>query len=345
MSLDPVALTRALIQIPSPSGEEAAVVDFMERTLLALGFAVRRQPVARRGDNLYATLDRPVVVLSSHLDVVPPHLDVSEDEEWLHGRGACDAKGIVASMVAAALQLRDAGERRVGMLFVVGEETGGDGAQQATELQPKGRFLINGEPTENKLSIGQKGAVCYALTAKGKAAHSGYPEEGVSAIEALLDAIARIRALVLPTDPLLGDTTLNIGQLSGGVAPNVIPDEAAAVLMFRTVSAHGPLERLVRAAAGEKVAVEHRFQFEPVRSRSLPGWQTTTVKYASDLAHLAAWGIGYQLGPGSILVAHTAEERVRKADLRDGVEQYVRLVQTLLGSEAQHGPAESGSRS
>ncbi len=331
MPIDPVALTRQLVQIPSPTGEEAAVVDFMERTLLGLGYSVRRQPVARRGDNLYATLEPPVVVLSSHLDVVPPDLSFHEDDEWLHGRGSCDAKGIVATMVAAATRLREEGERRVGLLFVVGEETGGDGAQAAAALGPKGRFLINGEPTENKLSIGQKGAVCYDVVARGKAAHSGYPEEGVSATERLLDAVGRIRALVLPTDPILGETTLNVGQLSGGVAPNVIPAEAAAVLMFRTVGPHEPLDQAVRAAAGPAVTVERRFQFGPVRSEALPGWETTTVKYASDLAHLTSWGTGYQLGPGSILVAHTAEERVRKADLREGVEQYVRLVGELLG--------------
>jgi acetylornithine deacetylase len=332
VTLDPVALTRELVQIPSPTGEEAAVVDFMERTLRGLGYTVQRQPVANRGDNLYATLEPPVVVLSSHLDVVPPHLPFREDDEWLHGRGSCDAKGIVATMVAAAQAVRDQGERRVGLLFVVGEETGGDGARAAATLEPKGRFLINGEPTENKLSIGQKGAICLDLIARGKAAHSGYPEEGVSATEALLDALERIRAIPLPSDPLLGTTTLNIGQLAGGVAPNVIPDRASATLMFRTVGAHQPLVQAVRAAAGPAIAVERRFEFPPVRSTPLPGWETTVVKYASDLAHLTSWGAGYQLGPGSILVAHTLEERVRKAELHEGVRQYVRLVGELLGT-------------
>lgn len=271
-----------------------------------------------------------MVVFSSHLDVVPPQLPVHEDDEWLAGRGACDAKGIVAAMIAAAAILRDQGERRVGLLFVVGEEEGGDGAQRAAALEPKGRFLINGEPTENRLSIGQKGSLCLTISAAGKAAHSGYPEAGISATEALLDALQRIRALPLPTDPLLGETTLNIGLLSGGVATNVIPDAASATLVFRTVGDHDPLEARVRAAAGDRVQVERRYLFPPIRSPALPGWETTVVKYASDLAHLTAWGTGYQLGPGSILVAHTAFERIRKEDLREGVRHYVRLARTLL---------------
>ena len=330
MSIDPIALTRTLVQIPSPTGHEGAVVDLMEATLGGLGYRVERQPVASGRDNLFATDGAPEVVLSSHLDVVPPDLPVAEDDEWIHGRGACDAKGVVATMVAAAIRLRDDGERRVGLLFVVGEETGGEGAERANALTPKGRFLINGEPTENRLSIGQKGAVTFALTAHGKAAHSAYPEEGRSATEFLLDALERIRALTLPADPLLGEPTLNIGQLSGGVAANVIPALAQATVMFRTVSDLAPIEEAVRTAAGPNVVVERKFHFGHVRSPSLPGWETTTVKFASDLAHLAPWGTGYQLGPGSIKFAHTAEERVRKADLLFGVEQYVRLVRTLI---------------
>lgn len=328
--IDPIELTLALMRIPSPTGEETAVVDYLDGTLRRLGFQVTRQSVSPGRDNLYATDLEPQVVLSSHLDVVPPHLEIREDAEWLYGRGACDAKGIVASMVAAALSLREAGERRVGLLFVVGEETGGEGAKRANLLAPKVRFLINGEPTDNRLSIGQKGAVCFELQATGRAAHSAYPEEGESAIDALLDALTRIRALTWPSDPLLGETTLNIGLLSGGVAANVIPPAAAATLMFRTVSDPRPIEAAVRTAAGPRIAVSRRFEFGAVRSPSLPGWDTTTVKFASDLAHLTAWGTGYQIGPGSIKVAHTPMERVRKADLLEGVEQYTRLVRTLL---------------
>jgi acetylornithine deacetylase len=327
--MDPIALARDLVAIPSVTGDEAKVVAFLAGVLEAEGYSVRRHPVTPGRDVLYATLDRPELVFSTHLDVVPPVLPVGEDDEWLYGRGSCDAKGIAATMVSAALRLRDLGERRIGLLFMVGEEQGGDGAQACATLEPKGRFLVNGEPTENRLSIGQKGAICLRLTASGVAAHSAYPEEGRSAIELLLDALQRIRSLALPTDPLLGETTLNIGLIEGGVAPNVIPAHAGATLLFRTVTDTADLEARVRAAAGQ-LTVERVFQFAPVRSRPLAGWETTTVKYASDLSHLAAWGEGYQLGPGTIRVAHTAAERIRKADIHEGVERYVQLARQLL---------------
>jgi acetylornithine deacetylase len=329
--MDPIRLARDLCSIPSVTGEEGPVVDFMADLLARLGYRVRRQPVTPGRDVVYALLDDPTVVLSTHLDVVPPHLPLAEDAEWLYGRGACDAKGIAAAMVAAAERLRAAGERRIGLLFVVGEEAGSDGARACALLEPKGRYLINGEPTENKLSIGQKGALCLGLTARGVAAHSAYPEEGRSAIDALLDLLDRIRALSLPVDPVLGATTLNIGQIAGGVAANVIPPSASATLLFRTVADAAELEATVRRLAGDDVAVEHRFEFRPVRSRPLPGWDTTTVKFASDLAHLDAWGEGYQMGPGSIRVAHTAEERILKRDIEEGVARYVRLANALLG--------------
>jgi acetylornithine deacetylase len=331
---DPIELTRQLIRIPSPTGQEHAVVDFVEAALKSLDYRVHRQPVADGRDNLYAIAGPPVVVMSTHLDVVPPDLAADEDDEWIYGRGACDAKGVCAAMITAAVRLRDQGESRVGLLFVVGEETGGVGAIRANDLTPKGQFLINGEPTENRLSIGQKGAVAYRLTARGKAAHSAYPEEGHSATEALLDALAAIRSLPLPSDPLLGDTTLNIGQIAGGVAANVIPAEASATLMYRTVVDTGPLEAALRDIAGPGLEVERLFGFGHVRSPALPGWDTTTVKFASDLAHLGSWGIGYQMGPGSIRVAHTMAERIRKTDLTDGVDRYLELVRQLLaGSE------------
>lgn len=335
--MDPIALTRELIAIPSPTGEEGPVVDFLETVLAREGFRVTRQPVSAGRFNLYAVdpSSPPVVVFSTHLDVVPPHLDPREDDEWIHGRGACDAKGLAAAMLAAALRLREQGERRVGLLFVVGEEDGSDGARAAAGLAPRGRFLINGEPTENRLAVGQKGALRVALRAAGRAAHSGYPEEGDSAVDALLDTLARIRALPLPADPVLGASTLNIGLLEGGVAPNVIPPAASAELLFRTVGDTRALRDGIRAAADPRVTVEFPLEIPSVRSAPVSGWETTVVSYASDLPFLESWGERYQLGPGSIRLAHTAEERIRKRDLLDGVDRYVRLAAALLAREAR----------
>jgi acetylornithine deacetylase len=238
-------------------------------------------------------------------------------------------------MVAAAERLASQGERRIGLLFVVGEENGSDGARAAADLGPRGRFLINGEPTENRLSIGQKGSLRIDLQASGRAAHSAYPDEGVSAIAALLDTIERIRRLPLASDPVLGQSTLNLGLINGGVAPNVIPPAATAQLLIRTVESTELLKRQIREVTAPGVTAEFRVELPHYKGGTAPpGWETTVVSYASDLPFLAPWGERYQLGPGTIRVAHTSHEHIRKADLLRGVELYVRLAGDLLRRDA-----------
>ena len=350
--MDVVDLTRELILIPSPTWEEGPVVDRVAQLLDASGWTVRRQPVTPGRDNLYATLDDPEVVLSTHLDVVPPHLPVQEDDDWLHGRGSCDAKGIAAAMIAAAERLRAEGERRVGLLFLVGEEDGSDGARAAGELaEPRGRFLVNGEPTEGRLSIGQKGALRILLEADGIPAHSAYPEEGRSAVHLLLDALERIRGVPLPSDPILGDCTLNVGLIQGGVAPNVLAPAASATLLIRTVQPSEPLRAAFTEAVspvGPHLRLSFPLDIPAVRSEPLEGWDSVTVRYTSDLPLLARWGQGYQLGPGTIRVAHTDGERIRKSELREAVDAYVRLCRQLLEVSAAslpHIPRPRGSTS
>jgi acetylornithine deacetylase len=329
--MDPIALTRELVALETPTGAEGPATDLLEATLRRLGYRTQRQPVTPGRDNLYAYREPPEVVFSTHLDCVPPYAPLREDETTLYGRGTCDAKGIAAAMVAAAERLAAEGERRVGLLFVVGEENGSDGAHAAGALEPKGRFLINGEPTENRLSIGQKGSLRIDLTARGRAAHSAYPDEGVSAITALLDTIERIRALPLPTDPLLGASTLNLGLISGGVAPNVIPPEASAQLLLRTVGPSDPMKAAIRGVVTPGVSVAFLVELPAHKATAPSGWETTVVSYASDLPFHQAWGEGYQLGPGTIRVAHTAHEQITKAELLEGVELYVRLARDLVG--------------
>jgi len=329
--MDALELTRALVALETPTGAEGLATDFLDAVLRRAGYQVVRQEVSPGRQNLYAYREPPALVFSTHLDTVPPHVPLTEDEESIHGRGSCDAKGLAAAMVAAAERLAGRGERRIGLLFVVGEENGSDGALAAANLGPRGRFLINGEPTENRLSIGQKGTLRVDLEATGRAAHSAYPDEGVSAIAALLDTIERIRRLPLPDDPLLGQSTLNLGLIDGGVAPNVIPPEAGAQLLVRTVEPTGPLKKAIQACAAPGVAVEFRVELPFYKGGSAPpGWETTVVSYASDLPFLEPWGERYQLGPGTIRVAHTSQEHIRKADLLRGVELYVRLASDLL---------------
>lgn len=329
-SFDPVALTLALARIPSPSGEEHAATEHVAGVLAGLGYHVVRQPVDRGRENVYAYREPPALVFSTHLDVVPPHLPVHEDDEWLRGRGVCDAKGIAAAMVAAAERLAHAGERRIGLLFVVGEETGSDGARAAAALEPKGRFLINGEPTENRLVTASKGLLHVQLRATGRAAHSAYPREGRSAILTLLDTIGRIRHMPLPFDPVLGESTLNIGMLKGGVAPNVIPADAEAALLFRTVGPSDTIREHVLARLEPGVTAEFGREIPAITAPAPQGWESTTVAFASDLPFHGAWGYGVMMGPGTIRVAHTADERIRKSELLEGVEKYVELAKTLL---------------
>jgi acetylornithine deacetylase len=332
--VDPIELTRTLVSVESPTGAEGPVVGLLAGVLERAGYRVTRQPVSPGRDNIYAWREPPVLVFSTHLDCVPPYVPLREDDEWLHGRGSCDAKGVAAAMTAAAECLAARGERRIGLLFVVGEENGSDGAHAAAALEPKGRFLVNGEPTENRLSIGQKGSLRCDLDATGRAAHSAYPDEGRSAVEALLDTLERIRRLPLPVDPLLGPSTLNVGTIHGGVAPNVLAPSARAQVLIRTVGPTEELKAQLAAVAAPGVSLSIGLEIPAYKGTAPSGWETTVVSYASDLPFYEGWGRRFQLGPGSIRVAHTDAERIGKADLHRGVELYVRLASDLLAGEA-----------
>jgi acetylornithine deacetylase len=326
-------LTRALIDIDSVTGNERRIGDFLVDRLSALpgDATVERMPVAADRFNVLATWGRPEVVLSTHMDTVPPFFPSAEDGEHIHGRGACDTKGAIAAMIAAAGELLAAGSRGFGLLFVVGEETDSLGAQVA-ERNPRGaRFLVNGEPTENRLALGSKGALYLKVEAEGTAAHSAYPELGASAIDRLLAALARLREVPLPADPVLGETTLNVGTLAGGRASNVVADAAQAEVMVRTVGDTAELRRRL-AAAAESVAgvrIAETRETQAMRLGALPGFATTVVKYTTDIPRLPSWGEPYLLGPGSIHVAHTPHEKVAKAELVDAVRLYRELVHRL----------------
>jgi acetylornithine deacetylase len=329
--MDPIRLTRELVSLETPTFREGPAVELLEHELRRAGCHIEKQPVSPGRANLYAFRDPPVVVFSTHLDCVPPYVPLREDDTTLHGRGTCDAKGPAAAMIAAAQRLAEQGERRIGLLFLVGEENGSDGALAAQNLGPRGRYLVNGEPTENRLAIGQKGSLRMDLEAVGKAAHSAYPEEGASAIDALLDSLDRIRRLPLPSDPVLGAGSVNVGLIAGGVAPNVLAPHAWAQVLFRTVEPSGPLKAAVTAALAPAVTIKAAVELPFHKAPALPGWDTTVVSFASDLPLLSDWGTGYQMGPGSIKVAHTEREHIRKQDLLDGVELYARLARELLG--------------
>ncbi len=329
---DAVALARALVNIPSANADEAAVADFLASYLAERGWKVERQEAAPGRPNLFATTGAPArVVFSSHLDTVPPYVPAREDAEFLHGRGACDAKGIVAAQVVAAERLRAAGVRELGLLFVADEEQDGRGARAANR-HPRARecrWLINGEPTENKLATGTKGSLRLRLTAEGKSAHSAYPELGHSAIDDLLAVLAELRAARWPEDPVFGETTCNIGVIAGGTRPNVIAAAAHADLQIRLVGPVEPIREIVERAARGRARVDVLTTIPLVRLATVPGFETALVRYATDIPNLTNWGTPLLLGPGSIHVAHTPEERIAKAELLRGVELYEQLVRAL----------------
>lgn len=333
--MDPFALTRSLVDIESVTGREKAVGEFLFATLGQLAAAtdgiVERMHVAPDRFNVLTTWGQPTVVLSTHMDTVPPFFPSSEDSEFVRGRGACDAKGIAAAMICAARQLCAAGTRNFGLLLVVGEEKDSLGAFTAAKHSRGAQFLINGEPTENKLALGSKGSLRFVLTARGRLAHSAYPELGDSAIERLLDALEVVRKLPLPHDALLGKSTLNIGTISGGRAPNVIADEARADLMFRTVGDPGLIRAAMRSTLDGHVELKEELYTEALRLEAVPGFETTVVAYTTDIPNFGgAWGRPLLIGPGTIHVAHTAEERIPKKELVAAIEIYSLLVQRLL---------------
>ncbi|HUQ20457.1 MAG TPA: M20/M25/M40 family metallo-hydrolase [Gemmatimonadaceae bacterium] len=329
---DVVALAAELLALPSLTSQEGAAVDFVSRWLIARGWNVTVQEVSPGRGNVWASRKGGGVTFSTHLDTVPPFLAPRLDGKRLYGRGSCDAKGIAAAMLAAADRLATAGEKRVDLLLVVGEEKGSDGARAANNLPTKSRFLINGEPTESKLASGAKGSLRVIVRTKGRAAHSAYPHLGESAIEPLIELLPTLRELPWPTDSVLGETTVNIGVIRGGTEANIIPANAEAELMIRLVSDVAPIKTMIRKWAKGKAEIEFGSTIPAQHFHTVEGFETAPVAYTSDIPLLSRWGTPLMFGPGSIHVAHTPDEFIDVEELRASVDTYERLAKTLLAS-------------
>ncbi len=330
-------LTRALVDIESITNHEEAVATFLLEHLSRLAARtsgrVERCEVEAHRFNVFAYWGDPLVTLSTHMDTVPPFFPSREDDEFVWGRGSADAKGIIASMIGAAEGLLGAGVRNFALLFVVGEERNSAGAYAAARNPRGSRYLINGEPTENKLVLASKGMLRYEVVAQGKLAHSAYPELGESAIEKLLDALQRVRAIRLPQDALLGPCTLNIGTISGGRAPNVIADAAMAEIAIRLVGDPEPVRRAMSEAVAGRAEAREILCIPAIHFEALEGFATSVVAYTTDVPAFAnSWGKPLLIGPGNIHVAHTSEERISKHDLAEAVRLYQRIVRELLAS-------------
>ncbi|MGO9260093.1 MAG: M20/M25/M40 family metallo-hydrolase [Bryobacteraceae bacterium] len=334
-------LTRELIDIESITGNEEAVGNFLHASLEPLaarhGGTVERMAVEPRRFNVFAHFgERLHVTLSTHMDTVPPFIPSREDDTHIWGRGACDTKGTIAAMIRAVEELLEAGRRDFGLLFVVGEERNSAGAYAAARSPRGSRYIVNGEPTGNKLALGSKGTLRYEVAASGKMAHSAYPELGDSAIDKLIAALTAIRGLPLPTDPLLGPSTLNIGTLAGGRAPNVIADEAHADIMIRLVGDSTATKQALERAVAGRAELREVLEIPAVRLGAIEGMETTVVAFTTDIpAFGGQWGEPFLIGPGSIHVAHTLEERVPKAQLIESVGIYKKMVSQLCKRESK----------
>jgi len=327
-----VALTRQLVDIESTTGNEGRVADFLHRELSRLGYHATKMPVEGERSNVFATSPqqaRPEIVFSTHMDTVPPFIPSSEDTARIYGRGACDAKGIIAAQIAAAEQLRQEGIY-VGLLFVVGEEKDSLGAKVANQQSPGCKFLVNGEPTENKMASASKGTLRVEISATGRMAHSAYPELGESAIDKLLETLNRLKTVKLPSVEGIGPSTVNIGVIEGGRAPNVIPDKARAQLLYRLVGPSDKLrEEIVRSVAGLATA-EFVLEIPFTRLRTLDGLPTMVAAFTTDIPWLSNWGEPLLVGPGSIHVAHTEDEYIEKRQLIEAIDIYCDIARQLI---------------
>lgn len=339
--IDPIQFTRSLVEIDSTTYHEGAVGDFLAEFLSARGWAVEKTPVPQPADsgtqgarwNVYAGTgdETPDLVFSTHMDTVPPYIPFSEDADFMYGRGVSDAKGIIAAQVVAAERLRAEG-LKVGVLFVSGEERDSAGAKAANAAPKASRFLINGEPTDNRIALATKGALRASIRCSGKMAHSAYPELGDSAIHKMAVVMNRLLALELPTDPEVGDTTLNIGQIQGGHAPNVIADSAEAQVLTRLVGPSAPVREAIVKAVGELGTVDFTLDLAFVKLRAVEGLPTMVARFATDIPELTNWGVPVLVGPGSIHVAHTPAEKLSKREMLECIELYVQVAKRLLAS-------------
>ncbi len=333
--MDVAAFTRQLVDIESISGNEGQVGDFLHRELCRLGYQARKMIVEGARCNVFATVPeqpRPAIVFSSHMDTVPPFISSSEDDTRIYGRGSCDAKGIIAAQIAAAERLRQEGIQ-VGLLFLVGEERDSLGAKVANQQSPGSYFLIHAAPTDNRIAIASKGTLRVELNAHGRMAHSAYPELGESAIDKLIEALHRLRAMKLPEDREFGPSTLNIGLIEGGRAPNVIADRARAHLLYRLVGPSQQLREAIVQRVDDLAKVEFTLEIPFVRLRTLDGMPTMMAAFTTDIPALNDWGEPLLIGPGSIHVAHTEQEYVKKKELNEAVELYCSVAKRLRAEE------------
>jgi acetylornithine deacetylase len=321
------------IAIPSLTGEEGSYGDALAREFAALGLDIERQQLAPGRFNVLARADAPEVVFCTHLDTVPPFYGPRAEAGWIHGRGACDAKGQALAMLGAARALLEQGERRFGLLFTVGEETDSAGAALANArlADPwRPRHVIVGEPTGNRFVRAGKGTFKGKLVARGVAGHSS-EDLGPSAVHELVHCAHRLLSESWGEHPLLGAGTLNIGVLHGGVAANVVADEATADVLIRTVEPLSDVRARLERCLGPHVRVaENSKGYAPVEFGVPVGEEGIMIAFGTDAPHMPRWGSPLLYGPGSIQDAHTDHEKVKQSDIELATARHVKTARELL---------------
>lgn len=323
-------LLKKLIDIDSTQGREKSVGEWTSKFLEGKGYRIQHQAVDEDRFNVFAARGNPLLVFTTHMDTVNGFIPFSEDSQYVYGRGACDAKGIMTAQIIAGEKLIAEGIHQIGFLFVVGEENASDGAKAANALPNACRYLIGGEPTGNKIAVGSKGALSIHISTHGRSAHSAYPEKGESAVIKLLDILHEIRNRRWPVHPVLGPTDMNIGVISGGIQANVIPDRASAEIMFRNTTAVIEVKDQLDGLVGTKGEWQPAFECDPLFLETVDGFESTVVSFTSDLPLLSNWGKPFLLGPGSILDAHIPDEKISKAEVDRGIQLYYQLAKKLM---------------
>ncbi|KAF9942092.1 hypothetical protein BGZ75_001124 [Mortierella antarctica] len=337
-----LAFHKALVSISCITENESPCTEYLQAHLTKLGYTVELQKIAPGRENVLAYLGKgrnPKVLFNTHIDVVPPYIEYREDDENVYGRGSSDAKGSMAAQVQAVEELRREGkvaEGDIGFLFVVGEEVDHIGMVKANDLGLTPDYLIVGEPTESRLALGHKGVLRLNISIEGKAAHSGYPELGISANDKLIDLLSKLKALDLPEDSYFGKTTMNIGMIRGGLAANIVPAFATAGISFRIATSTQDVLDLVdkvipqEQQLKDKITIERLTCWEPVRCHSVPGFETFVANYFTDIPSFLTAKHSLLFGPGSILCAHAPHEYINKKELIAAVGSYKDIVLKLF---------------
>lgn len=335
MTNDALYLAKELISIPSVSGNEFEALEYLSTVFTSFGWHYEIHEISEKRFNIFVQFENPDVCFTTHIDVVPAKENQFNPEiknGRLYGRGACDAKGILASMICAVKNLELNGKSNMALLVVIGEETDGIGAKTASkQLTGKGiRHIVNGEPTEGKLVAAHKGGLGFRITTRGISCHSGYPEYGIDANNTLVDIAYQIQNTCFGEDPVLGSATVNLGLIKAGSARNVLSDHGQIDGMIRTVTDSESVITKLQDIISDRAEIEILNNAPKVHLKTLPGFEISTVSYATDIPHFLSLGTDCLLyGPGSIKQAHTDDEWIDIIELEDSVTEYCKIFQNL----------------